>query len=890
MNIISKLTVRHMKKNKRRTFVTIIGVIISVAMIMAVTTIGISFLDMFKRTVINQEGAWEAQYNNVELEKLNIIMEHKRVKDVALINKQGFAKIEDIGLDSKLNKTYIEVYALDDVAQHMYSVKLIEGRQPITSNEIAIPEKLTTLKNEGKISVGDQVTLQLGTRQAFDEDGQVLHDVVLTTGDDSLNRLKLNGMYEELVDVNSHTYTVVGLIKDTVWEVGWGASHVAITALDNDLLSASSTIDYVGTTFTDRTRAIFDHMKDIGKQGDFNYNTHHSLLRYDLLSSTDSLQSTIYSLVGIIMFIVIVGSISLIYNAFGISVADRSKYLGMLSSVGATKRQKRNSVLVEAAIISLFSIPLGLLGGWLGIKITFNVISNIMENLSILNIDVALKAVVTPLSIVLSIIISLITIFISSWLPAKRASRITAIDAIRMSHDIKITKRQVKNNPLVRKLFGLEADIALKNLKRNKRRYQITVFSLVISIMLFISASYFTSMLQKANSMSGDSINYDLYVNLYNREQEEIDYSSIINHPDVEDYAIVHIQHPSAVVPAAHLTDGVKEHIEAGILEEQQDGSYEYQVYLYSLDDKSFNAFIEKNQLQTIDWESEEQLRAVLLNRIIYSSLLEKRKIEDVVLNNPLQLQLPISMIDRTEKTQEAMDEAENWQYKTEYVEIAAAVDEAPFGIDSPSSLRVLHIVMPHSQFENLNKRYNQDVVNHFVYIKTKKPDVVEEHVLEQDFGGVNVSVWNVNEQRKQTEGIIVILNIFTYGFIALITFISLANIMNTISTGLQLRKREFAMLRSMGMTEKGFYRMINYESIFYGLKALLYGIPLSIGLNYLMYKGMMQSMDFSFELPLLHYGIAILGIFIIVTFVMYYAGSKIKKGSIVEAIKQENL
>ena len=886
MNIVNKLTLRQLKKNKRRTIVTVFGVVISVAMIMAVTTIGISFLDMFKRSVINQEGAWEAQYKNVEVEKLNIISDFKHVKDVALINKQGFAHIEDIGLDEKLNKSYIEVYALDDEANRMYSVKLIEGRQPENSSELAIPEHLIINQNEGKISIGDEITLGLGSRQAYDSDGNKLNDIVLDTNFYNLNKPKVDGMYEELNAVESKTYTVVGIIKDTVWESGWGASHVVTTALDEQM-HASSTIDVVGTTFTTKTRSIFAHIDAIAEQGGFDYSTHHTLLRYDLLSSIDSLQYTLYALTGIIMFIVIIGSISLIYNAFGISVADRSKHLGMLASVGATKRQKRHSVLFEAGLISLVSIPLGLLGGWLGLKITFNVIADIMEKIDILNIDTSLKVVVTPLSILLSIIISLMTIFISSWLPAKRASRITAIDAIRMSQDIKITKRQVKNNPLIRKIFGLEADIALKNLKRNKRRYQITVFSLVISIVLFISASYFTSMLQKANTMTGSNIDYDIYVDMQNEQLEEIKFfSNIVNHPDIDEYAIVQYLYPTVNLQPEYFNNELQKHIESGVLYTENDGSYEYDVKIFGLDDESFNQFVEQNQLTTTDWYSEKQFHAILINKVIYSSTLEGKKIEDIVLKNPLNLNLPVTVRDNSQLDLNYNDR----QLITENVQISAVVDEPPFGVQITSSIRDIYIVLPQVQFNKLQENFNYKVVNHFIFIKTKSPDAVEQHILEQDFGQVGVRVTNVNDQRRQTEGIIVILNIFTYGFIALITFISLANIMNTISTGLQLRKREFAMLRSMGMTEKGFYRMINYESIFYGLKSLLYGIPVSIGFNYLMYKGMMQSMDFKFELPWLYYGIAIAGIFIIVTFVMYYSGSKIKKGSIVEAIKQENI
>lgn len=153
-----------------------------------------------------------------------------------------------------------------------------------------------------------------------------------------------------------------------------------------------------------------------------------------------------------------------------------------------------------------------------------------------------------------------------------------------------------------------------------------------------------------------------------------------------------------------------------------------------------------------------------------------------------------------------------------------------------------------------------------------------------------NIYVQNVYQNRQNSEQMIMLMSIFTYGFIALITLISIANIFNTISTSISLRKREFAMLKSVGMTPNGFNKMINYESVFYGIKSLLYGLPISIVIMYLIYRSMMSSFSYGFTLPWMSILCVIAAVFIIVSAAMLYSSSKVKKENIIDALKQENI
>ncbi|NRU22865.1 ABC transporter permease [Clostridium beijerinckii] len=150
------------------------------------------------------------------------------------------------------------------------------------------------------------------------------------------------------------------------------------------------------------------------------------------------------------------------------------------------------------------------------------------------------------------------------------------------------------------------------------------------------------------------------------------------------------------------------------------------------------------------------------------------------------------------------------------------------------------------------------------------------------------MSIQNVFMNRQRENQIIVLMSVFGYGFIALITAICVANILNTISTSVALRKREFAMLKSVGMTPKSFNKMINYESIFYGIKSLAYGLPVSIGIMYLIHRIIMGKFDFNFILPWVSILSAVVSVFIIVGVAMLYSSSRVKRENIIDALKSE--
>ncbi|MBR0425640.1 MAG: ABC transporter permease, partial [Clostridia bacterium] len=153
-----------------------------------------------------------------------------------------------------------------------------------------------------------------------------------------------------------------------------------------------------------------------------------------------------------------------------------------------------------------------------------------------------------------------------------------------------------------------------------------------------------------------------------------------------------------------------------------------------------------------------------------------------------------------------------------------------------------------------------------------------------------NAYAGDLAEGREQSRMIVGVVNVFAYGFIILISLIAATNVFNTISTNIMLRRREFAMLKSIGMTEKGMRRMLSYECIIYGLRALLFGLPVSLGVTFLIHRIVAQELQRGFYVPWHSIAIAVGSVFAVVFATMLYARHRLSRDNPIDALKNENL
>ncbi|MBT2712898.1 FtsX-like permease family protein [Pseudomonas sp. ISL-88] len=843
---------------------TIIGVIISVAMVTAVATLGFSFLDVMKRQTIADAGEWHVLYNNVNKEQLQKIKNDNETEAAVIFKDVGYASLKG---GQNTNKPYLFINAYNSQGFKKFPIELSKGRLPKTENEVVISEAIASnAKVEYKI--GEHVTLDVGER-FIKGSGTPL---------DQSEPLRIeNGKADEtLKDKDKRHYTVVGFIKRPSWEPTWAPGYTMISYVDENMIGANDQVN-VAVVLKKVNNSLFTHAENIAKKNKIEsvqYNN--DLLHYYGTSNKPGVRSTIFPLTVIIMAVIMIGSVSLIYNAFAISVSERYRHLGMLASVGATKSQKRNSVFFEGLIIGLISIPAGILCGLAGIGITFQFINSMIQDA--LGITEKLTMIVTPLSLLITCAVSMLTIFVSTYFPAKRASKITAMDAIRQTADVKLTGKTVKTSKFIRKLFGIEAEIGLKNLKRNKRRYHATVFSLVISIVLFLVVSFFTSNLKESVKLLQDGVNYDIQVSNNYKKIDGQSIQTIASLNDVTEYSTINELDVNAWIEEASIANELKEMVKKD-KSRLKNGKYPYNIRVNALDDSNLKAYAKAVGADYKQLTDPKHLAVIVIDTIHYKDMDTEKYVETKAIHTKAGQSIDLTYTDTDGDAEKEIN--------LKKVKIAALTDQYPMGIMTEWA-GGLNIISSKQVMDQLIYDKVKGEIQRYLFLKSSDPMKTQQEI--EEMKDDNLYVQNIYQYRKQNEQMIMLMSVFSYGFIALISVISIANIFNTISTSISLRKREFAMLKSVGMTPKGFNKMMNYESIFYGMKSLIFGLPISFAVMYLIYRSMMNKFSYGFTFPWMSIIYVIAVVFVIVISAMLNSSAKIKKENIIDALKQESI
>ena len=855
MNILKKLTLKSLKLNKKRTIVTIIGIMLSTALICAVA----GMITSVQKTLINyaksHSGNYHVCFKNIPNDELKYIKENKNVQDYFLSKNVGYGKLEKVENEYK---PYIFVMEYDKKGLEQGGVTLLEGRMPENSNEIVIPEHLI---KSGRINytIGEKITLNLGKRQTKDGLELTQEDALLTdeseeTESSSKSKSETEDL-EEIVDTKEHTYTIVGIIERSNYKGIEGFSAPGYTAIsymdnENDINTANISVLYSNLKdFQKKTEDIKSVIeKNIGSSVTVSYNS--SLIDYEG-GVSDTTMASLYSVGAVVIVIIILSSVFVIRNSFSISVSEKTKQYGMLSSIGATKKQIKKSVLYEGFYIGIIGIPLGILCGMLAVVILLQVVNVLLGD----SLNEKCVFSIPILAIIASIVISAITIYLSCILPARRASKISPIEAIRGNDDIKIKAKKVKTSKITKKLFGIGGVIASKNLKRNKKKYRTTVISLVVSISIFISLSSFLDYGGKIVNVYYKDLGYDISV--YDGTVEN--YNEITKLDNVEEYSYSYMTEGSVDINKYGSEFGKR------IAKDSEETN---SITIVLINNDYFKKFIEHLGIQSTNYKD-----IAILEDDAYEYIDEKTVFENYY---------SLKTGDSIEVT------LTNGEKRT--VKISKKTDERPMGYKNVySNGGYLFVSEDFIQDKSDEKSFHMGSL----VIKSQNPDELENEI--NNLKKTNnlyskLYINNISKYVEENKKIILLISIFLYGFIAVITLIGVTNIFNTITTNMILRSKEFANLKSVGMTTKEFNRMIRLESILYGLKSLLIGIPLGLIGSYCIYNGIAKGLDFGYILPLKSIIIAIIFVFIIVGLTMKYSLNKINKQNIIETIREDNI
>ena len=883
MNILHRVTLENLKKNKVRTFVTIIGIILSVSLFTAVTSSVYSLQTYILEVVKEQEGDYHGGVYEASAKDLEQVVPHEKVKSTVMLQNLGYAKVEGIKNDYK---PYIYVGAMGERFSETMPVHVTSGRLPENSKEILLPEHLGD--NGGlRYKEGEVLSLSLGQRVYEGE--QAYQNMALLVG-------------EELTDLQVRTYKVVGFYERPSFERQDAPGYTALTMPDGagpDSFQAYFQIEPMKDTYT--------FMEASFPNTSITYNN--DLLRYSGSSNENNLNSVLYSMVAVLSLIIMFGSVSLIYNAFSISISERTKQYGLLKSMGATRKQIMNSVFFEALILSAVGIPLGILLGIVGIGLTFFFSKNLFLNLwqAGVKTELVLRIGWTPLLVAL--ILGLATVLISAYIPAKKAAGVSAIDAIRLSKDIRIDPKRVKTSKITYKLFGFSGLLAAKNFKRNRRKYRATVVSLFMSIVLFISASSFTAYIEHGMSEVMREKGYDITYTIFPEDYNAEELRDLLGKTEgVEKKALVYNRSfLEASLPKELVTDRyleVTKDMELRPYVEESQKSMMY-VNLTFLDEENYEALIKDNGLDENKYLKEEEVPALYYGQGSFYNYDTNKYVTFEPLKSgsfTMELYELKSFGDSIYYTGEMKDgqlvyrdQEENVVLKSltealtvKEISVGDRIETLPMAYFNDS--HELKLFFPlHMMGTIISEEESRPME---LFFKTENHKSAYEEMVEtlEDLSLPTHRLTNHGAYLEQERSMITVVNIFSYGFIILISLIAAANVFNTISTNIQLRRREFAMLKAVGMTRKAFDKMMRFESMLYGVKSILYGIPVAIGMTYLIYMSMRGGIEFDFFLPWTALFIAVGSVFVVVFATSRYAMEKVHKDNPVDALKNENL
>ena len=860
---LNKLVIKNLKLNKKKTIATIIGIILSTAMICTVAGVFSSLQQTAIQHTIEADGDYHTIFYNVPKEEQKYILENRNIESTFITQSIGYSELNESVKDYK---TYLQLKEFDETALNNFGIILTEGRLPQNNNELIISKRVREA-TENFYNIGDKITLELDSRHPDESEGNL-----------------------EITETRE--FTIVGIMEVPNLQVDRHSSYgyTVITKLteQREIINISVKFKNIRDTYKltreiaeDKTpdeAQLQEYLKTVENPNIDNwmpkyaYETNIELLKWSGVTEQSYIMKKYSCLAAIVIGIIITTSVFVIKNSFEMSISQKIKQYGILASIGATGKQIKNNAILEGMILGLIAIPIGIL---LGILATY-----ILMQLTTLFIGkVAFQDPITcafyiPFTvIILSVILGFVTIYLSCIFAAKKATKVTPIEAIKNTEQLNIKVKNLKTPAIVKKIFGVGGKIAYKNLKINKKKYRTIVISLTVSIIMFISIFTFVEYSFETTVHYYKTKGYNIsisarHADLNNKEVENYYkyFKDIASEFNLEKYTIRRTTYMHANVEN-RMTEEFKEIYFRDYEEKWR--KMGLLLTLTSLGEAEYKDYIKQIGGNYEDYK----------DGIIYcnNSKTYNDKKQPIQLFN-FAVQDNINGI--VKNTQEELK-----------LKIVAITNEMPMASEWSSAYGMFiisdELMNSIGDFEcDSMQIYHKDSYELCDKIEERYEKISKENKFTLDISNYQKSIDTQN-------GEVLLVSIFLYGFIAIISLIAITNIFNIISTNMNLRSKEFAMLKSIGMTRKEFNRMINLEGIFYSLKSLIIGILLGTGMSYWIYNvvnGNMASRQLEFIFPIKPIIICILFVAIIIGIIMRHSLKKINKQNIIETIRNENM
>lgn len=843
MNILNKITIKNIKLNKKRTISTIIGIILSCALICAVATMVTSFKATLVENAINETGYYHVKISDINETEIKKLKSNRNIEQVLIVNEKGYSILEN---SQNEYKPYLKLFSMNEETFENLKFNLIEGRFPTNNNEIIISKHII---DNAKVNykIGDKININIGKRLSLD--GYELNSNVLYDKNDEI-----------LVETEEKEFTIVGIMERPNYSFE-NRRDPGYTIISTNIESNKKEtyiilknpkeykISIANIFGVNDYKEVIDYEPDEQHKLNYeNFEINRELLRWEVMAFSDNTVSMIYAVAGVVICIIIFTSVFCIRNSFAIAITEKQKMYGMLSSVGATKRQIKKNVIFEAMILGLIGIPIGIISGIFAVFILLQIVNNLLGEYLLAHVDgIIMDISIWP--ILISVILGIVTIYLSAISSAKRASKVKPIELLRNSQEIKINSKKLKTPKIISKIFKTGGVLAYKNLKRSKKKYRTTVISLAVSISIFIAMnSFLVNMFDLTGNYYKD-YDYNILVNLNNEDQDTID--KIKKLTNIDEYFILYSSDESLKINDFSKVNKVNEI-------EEEEKNY-YALNIQALDDNTFKKYTKKIG---VNYEKVKD-KGILCDEYLYydgtTGVESKKRTYSYSVGDTI-----IGTYNNEETT----------------INLGAISNIKPYGIENAYYEGGYLVV-------NLDECKNINFKPEYMSIQSSNPD---ELINEMNNAGIEVGYVNFADSAKEEKAMILVVKIFLYGFITVITLIGVTNIFNTITSNIELRQKEFAMLKSIGMTKKEFNGMINLETIFYSAKSLVYGIVLGLIGTLAMYRAFSVKIDKDMYIPVEPMVISVVAVFVLVFIIMRYSVNKVNKQNTIETIRKDNI
>lgn len=934
MNLMKTLTLKNLKLNRKRTIVTIVGIILATALLSALVTLVSSFQYSMIQYQKQKDGDFHVKFSNVKMSELSEFKNNRNIESTFETMGMGFAKLD--GCKNE-DKPYAYVMATDEAGFERGCFKLIEGRMAKNEDEIVIPRHLKT-NGRIDIKVGDEITLDIGKRYDSNTESVISENIAYeheaeTLTDTVTKQYKVVGIMERpgygMEDYSAAGYTFV-TYSDELAAIDNGTKNevnepeTTLTVYSRYTQKAlrnkdAVTADIIGVdeklfakannSSVEMTAEESDRFLKEMEKAKYDIYMNGYLISYECVFPIDGSFKALFTVAAVVALIIILTSVYCIKNSFNISITEKIRQYGMLASVGATRRQIKSSVKTEAAMLGVVGIPVGTLSGILASFILVKVVNALSAGW----LNFALSFHTSLPALILAVILSIATIYFSATGSARRAAKVTPLEAIRNTKEIKIKSAKLKTPAIIGRIWGIGGVISYKNIKRNNKKYRTTVTSIVICSVTFIVISYFMSMAFSMVGMSYASADYNIGINMSCKNDIDIEkFSNLLSGIEgAEDYLV-----GAGYDFDVDKPEYTKEYGEycRQVYDDSEDVSQ--MVLITVLDDKSYDKYASDAGIKNA------AAGAILVNKGTFdvynenSSKYVKKEMELYKYKAGDTIECGYNVYDdavdddnavegdtesSTEDNSGYVDEEtiNNGVRKTVDVTIAGVTDKVPTGYKGYGNTTLLF--MNQTGFESLwadgkSNELKPGHASYSAYVVAENADeyqdTFEKETAENpEYSQISFYVSNLDKQMRDEKSLFTLLGVFAYGLIVVIALIGITNIINTLSTGMELRSREFATLRSIGMTDKQFAGMVRLESVFISVKALVIGVPLGILISYLLCV-IMNRMDSAiiYEPPYKAIILCIVVVIMLIYAIMKLSMTKLRHNNIIETIKNENL